>query len=470
MPLVLSAVAVFLLVLARVYVQSMTIDEATMYEVFVAPAGPMHWEPASNNHILNSLIMRLFVGVFGASHLTIRSGALAGALVYISAAVVFCRSISRSELLRWAAFVCLACNPFVLDYLVAARGYSLASGFLLAGLAVVARHKSRDGGSPLAVCGICSVLAALAVAANFSFAFIAAALLTALVICFRRAGVVPVLAAGIVPGFIVSVLLTLHAALTWPAGQLWWGAKTLGETGQSVLDSLLHAPNAHLLSPWTLAATEAVRPWIVPALLAVAALTAALVRRDWRVQYAGVLVASVAAALFTHWIGLTAGGMLLPKERTAIWVPVVLLTAAVLAVAAARHAWVRAAATATLTLAAVYFLGCLRLTYFKEWSWNAGTREAYWVAAYYNHTYGVKRVASSWHHSAVLNVYRAMSGGRDTIESVVSSVPPPAGYQLYVLVAGLHQEFIDRQQLRVVYRGAGDVVVAIDPRVESAQP
>lgn len=68
MPRVPSAVAAFLWVLARAHVQSITIDEATTYEVFVAPADPYHWSAGSNNHILNSLVMRLFVGVFGLSH------------------------------------------------------------------------------------------------------------------------------------------------------------------------------------------------------------------------------------------------------------------------------------------------------------------------------------------------------------------------------------------------------------------
>ena len=112
----------------------------------------------------------------------------------------------------------------------------------------------------------------------------------------------------------------------------------------------------------------------------------------------------------------------------------------------------------------MYFLGCLRLTYFKEWRWNAGTRHAYWVVAYYNHEFGVERVASSWHHSSALNFYRAMSGGRETIEPVVSSVPVPAGYDIYVLHAA-DQQFIDAHGLQLVYKGDGDVLVAFNPAV-----
>ena len=149
----------------------------TTYEVFVAPTAPYHYSAGSNNHILNSLVMRLFVSVFGLSHLAARSGALLGALVYICAAVALCASITKSELLRCLAFVCLACNPFMMDYLVVARGYALAYGFLLAMLAVMATHYEEGRPSAVRACAACSAFAALSVASNFAFTFACASVL-----------------------------------------------------------------------------------------------------------------------------------------------------------------------------------------------------------------------------------------------------------------------------------------------------
>ena len=40
-------------------IQSITIDEADTYLVWVARSNPSHWEASSNNHVLNSLLMRL---------------------------------------------------------------------------------------------------------------------------------------------------------------------------------------------------------------------------------------------------------------------------------------------------------------------------------------------------------------------------------------------------------------------------
>ncbi|HEV3198190.1 MAG TPA: hypothetical protein VGZ73_09790 [Bryobacteraceae bacterium] len=38
--------------------------------------------------------------------------------------------------MQLALFVCLVYNPFVMDYLVSARGYSLALAFLMAAIAI----------------------------------------------------------------------------------------------------------------------------------------------------------------------------------------------------------------------------------------------------------------------------------------------------------------------------------------------
>ena len=108
-----------------------TIDEADTYLVWVARHDPSQWEAASNNHVLNSLLMRLFTSVFGVSHLSVRAPALLGAALYILAAYLLCRKLTPELRVQWPVFVCLVYNPFVMDYLVAARGYSMALAFLM---------------------------------------------------------------------------------------------------------------------------------------------------------------------------------------------------------------------------------------------------------------------------------------------------------------------------------------------------
>src|SRR6266576_1127310 len=125
-PSILPGTAIFALLwaVARACVQSITIDEADTYLVWVARHDPSHWQPASNNHVLNSLLMRLFTSVFEVSHLSVRAPALLGASIYILAALLLCRKLTPDLRLQWPLFVCLVYNPFVFDHLVAARGYA----------------------------------------------------------------------------------------------------------------------------------------------------------------------------------------------------------------------------------------------------------------------------------------------------------------------------------------------------------
>src|SRR5258705_6127401 len=90
-----TAAFVWLWVMARAAVQSITIDEADTYLVFVGRSAPSHWAAAANNHMLNSMLMRLFTSLFGVYHLTVRLPALIGAAVYICAAWVLARRIGR---------------------------------------------------------------------------------------------------------------------------------------------------------------------------------------------------------------------------------------------------------------------------------------------------------------------------------------------------------------------------------------
>jgi hypothetical protein len=109
--LILTALFAFSWIVHRARVQSITLDEANTFRYWVAPDVPSYWQPHSNNHVLNSMLMRLFVSQFGLSHLTLRAPALLGAIVYIFAAYAFCNLLRRYVVLPWAVFVCFVYNP-----------------------------------------------------------------------------------------------------------------------------------------------------------------------------------------------------------------------------------------------------------------------------------------------------------------------------------------------------------------------
>jgi hypothetical protein len=115
----------------------------------------------------------------------------------------------------------------------------------------------------------------------------------------------------------------------------------------------------------------------------------------------------------------------------------------------------------------VYFLCCLRLTYFRTWQFDADARNVYEVLSYYNHQRGLTEISANWRYVAVLNYYRAASGRESFGEvpgapAVVAEYPP--GKQAYVLYQPSDQPFIERERLRVVYSdGDSGVAIALPP-------
>jgi hypothetical protein len=135
----------------------------------------------------------------------------------------------------------------------------------------------------------------------------------------------------------------------------------------------------------------------------------------------------------------------------------------------ATAAWTRFAQRCLLgvcLLTAGYYLSCLRLTYFREWYWNADSERVFWTLDYYHRVYGADSFATTWKCIAVLNFYRAFYG-RDDLPEFTGSPELPPGRQVYVLDLPFNRETLAANHLRVVYRGElSEIGVAIDSRLE----
>lgn len=460
-----TALFAFCWAVARACFQSITIDEATTYLLFVGRSQPFHWYAAANNHVLNSALMRLFTTVFGLSHLTVRAPALIGAAIYITAAWYLCHLIANSLWLEWSLFVCLVYNPFVFDYMVAARGYGLASAFLVCAIAAAAHWRARNS-SPFRACALCSIFVALSFASNFSFALADLVTLAAVFIWIarrERKSYVRLVTACNVPGAAVTLALTLSTLLAWPKGQLTEGVTSLRLTISSVIESSLYQLNPEVANPLLLKILDWIRPALFPALGVLAVWNVAELfrkrRESWLAELS-LLLAGIAIVTFSvHAVAFRIFHLLLPFNRTALFF-VPLGTLAVGALAAVRPS---RSMTALMYVFAVYFLACLRLSYFHEWQWGADVRSTYPVVAWYNHNFCVDRVSSNWLYVSQLNFYRRLSG-RETFPELKSDTPYPGDASLYVLNSAFDQAFIDSQHLEIVYRGeTTPIVVAVRP-------
>jgi hypothetical protein len=473
-----TAAFAVLWVIARAAVQSITIDEADTYLFWVARLGPTHWEVASNNHVLNSALMRLFTSVFGLHHLTVRAPAVVGAVVYIGSAYHLCRVVSTSRALQWALLVAMVYNPLAMDYLVAARGYGLALGFLLCALAV-----QFTSLSPRRAVAVSSLCLALSFASSFAFAMVDAVMLAAILLwrCRRPGDRPATLAAGVLPGLFVTLLLSSYAVLHWGQSQMTYdGATSLSQTFASVREASLYQPNPQLLNPLLYPAANALRPFLFPALGVACALCLIgfAVYRPWRrsepartaIAYCAGLFAIVACSLAIHYLAFCAFDVKLPLERHALYlVPLCTLFVGAVAATPATAVWTRFARRCLLgvcLLTSGYYVSCLRLTYFREWAWNADAERIYWLLDYYHRAYGVDSFATNWKCVAPLNFYRALYGRGDLPE--FTALPElPAGRQVYVLDFPFEQKTLAANHLRVVYLGKlSEMAIAIDPRLE----
>ena len=124
----------------RAVTQSLTIDEAFTYNDYVA----VPWEQARlhvdpNNHVLHTLLAKVSVGWWGPSEWAIRVPSLTGGAIYMLAALGLVLAVFGGSWTTVLVFCALVLNPIVLDYMSAARGYSLALGLQFAALFLMVR-------------------------------------------------------------------------------------------------------------------------------------------------------------------------------------------------------------------------------------------------------------------------------------------------------------------------------------------
>lgn len=422
--LAVTAAVAMALIVFRAATQAITIDEASTYILFVGADPPLHWIGSTNNHVLNTALMRLMTRLFGVSEFSARLPAMLGAALYISACYRFCKRLDGA-VLKWATLVCLTFSPFVMDYLVAARGYSLALGFLMT--ALLADRKTVAG------CVYASTCIGLCFAANFSFAFVCAAtwgalLITSGVPLMKRIG------AFAVPPLVTTWVIALPSILAFPRGELWYGSHSLREMVASLLESQL----AHR-SAWI---------YLVPALITAAWLFA--VRRKLppaAMLFGGVLVVTLAL----HFAAFHSLGLLYPLDRTGLFlVPLALCTIA--EAATIPGGWLRSAQVGVLVCVAALSVWSLKLNRFEEWEFNSDSDAVYARLQCLHAREQVTHIAAGWPFLGAMNFYRY--AGADPLPEVIDETKAATDTEVFVLDATWNRPALEAHKLDVVWRSS----------------
>ncbi len=156
---------------SRAVLLGLTCDEASTYFSHVPNSiwscffSESCWSDA-NNHLLNTFLMQLSIGIFGTSELTLRLPNLLGHLVYLIFSIRLVRRYSDNFWVRLAGFSLLNLNPFLLEFFSLARGYGLGVGWMMMSIYFLIRWV-ESGKLKLGI--YCYVGAFLAVLSNFIF-------------------------------------------------------------------------------------------------------------------------------------------------------------------------------------------------------------------------------------------------------------------------------------------------------------
>ncbi len=133
--IVIASTLFFGYALLRARQLSITHDEALTYLLHVRNTSFrdvfLHLKAlSSNNHLLNTLGIKLIIPYLGNSELVLRIPALLGYVLYLFGGYRILRLFLKKQYL-FIGFVLLQTNPFLMDFFSLARGYSLGMGFSL---------------------------------------------------------------------------------------------------------------------------------------------------------------------------------------------------------------------------------------------------------------------------------------------------------------------------------------------------
>lgn len=125
-------------IILRAWMLPITVDESTTAVIHVQRTVldtlTYSTEANPNNHILNTLLIKLFTGLFGWWPVVVRLPVLIGGFLYLWAANMLSKRFSEQSRVRLFAFVALLGNPYVLEFFALARGYGLGAGLMLVAL------------------------------------------------------------------------------------------------------------------------------------------------------------------------------------------------------------------------------------------------------------------------------------------------------------------------------------------------
>ena len=439
----------------RAATQAITFDEAATGQAFVD--GPLSnafiWD--FGNHLLFTLLAKATTAFLGTSEFALRLPTLLGAVLYVASIWLLGRRVLPSAEKRLACVAILTLNPLVLDFLCAARGYGLALGLFMMAACLLHMAADRGGWQQAWRALIAGALLGLSVTASLPFltpilglgaGFALLATLNRRPEKPRWGRVLRVgLCVGLPAGAVSLALLLPHFMQFHNTGGL-QSFPGLDSPWKSLRSLFCGAVLSRWCPIWTTRDSEQ-QGWVGPAadvgayclltgLLVVAGAHAAMAiyrkvrgkslagletspQEDRRRNLQLLMGAGAVGWLFFAAVLHAAAGVSYPVDRGVIFLVPTLTWYCVLIGRGSRPArqggkvrlgsWAKMAIA--LSVAALYALQ-LRVGWFREWRYDAGSRRVYEQITM--RTKGTVAVGSLWFYAPSLSFYHHFRGASQT--------------------------------------------------------
>jgi hypothetical protein len=163
---VISGLGILSYIIYKASHTSFTHDESYTYTRYVHQSFMdiiSYKTPYTNNHILNTVLMKYCEMLFGSSELSLRLPNIFAFVIYSVFSILF--FYNQSPKLTVSFYLLMSCNPYLIEFFALARGYGLSIGFLVMSLYYLNLHfKSKQNNHLI----LFNVGAFLAVMSNFS--------------------------------------------------------------------------------------------------------------------------------------------------------------------------------------------------------------------------------------------------------------------------------------------------------------
>ncbi len=404
----LAGCAIFIYILARGVLLSITHDEALTFDIL---NGDLIRATTPNDHLLNTFLCGKSIRLFGASEWALRLPNMLAYLIYLVFSLRILIRLSDPVLLI-AGFLLLHLNPFLLDFFSLARGYGLSIAFMTMSIYYLdVMFEDRRWDNVFLNIGAWGAAFA-AVLANFTILVFYLTALTGFVIfaafeLFRKysqrkgiAALIAVVVNLVFLEYVARLTLKLHNG-----GQLFYGGQEgfLHDVVRSNFDCLLYFAQYGWVAEWFYTALLLTLP-----ILAILGLRALWIKSAAPfVLFAFLLFVTAGFTILIHY----AQRVLYPTERMALFFYPLWTFAIIFCCSSVRQKAARYIITGFFALAlSAHFLYTVNLQYCYIWYYDRYTKDTVTLLEKERAQGREAQIGAHWKFGPAINFYQKTKG------------------------------------------------------------